>query len=79
MVKYRAPRWAPIVPVENKQDLSDTSITLPWSAISSVSLFPVDVYRLWVSRIGRFGPGKGYLQKGLRSSSQRNLSKSQIW
>jgi len=24
----------------------DTSITLPWSAISSVGFFPVDMYRL---------------------------------
>jgi len=67
------------VHAENKQDMSDTSITLSWSAISSVSFFPVDIYRLWVSHSGRFGPGRGYLQKGLRSLSQRNLSKSQIW
>jgi len=66
-----------IVLAKNKQDMLDTSITLPWSAISSVGLFLVDVCRLWVSRSGRFGPGRGYL--GLRSSSQRNLSKSQIW
>jgi len=54
-----------IVPVENKQDLSDTSITLPWFAISSVSLFPVDIYRLRVSRSAQFGLERGYLQKGL--------------
>jgi len=41
--------------------------------------YPVDIYRLWLSRSGRFGLGRRYLQKGLRSSSQRNLSKSQIW
>jgi len=64
---------------ENKQDMSDTSITLPWSAISSVGFFPVDIYRLWVSQSDQFGPGRGYLQKGLRSSSQRNLLESQIW
>jgi len=56
----------------------DTSITLLWSAISSVGFFPVDIYRLWVSRCDRFGLGRGYLQKGLRSSSQQNLLESQI-
>ena len=35
-----------LVPVENKQDMSDTSITLLWSTISSVGFFPVDMYRL---------------------------------
>jgi len=34
------------VPAENKQDMSDTSITLPWSTISSIGFFPVDMYRL---------------------------------
>jgi len=59
--------------------MSDTNIILPWSVISLVGLFSVDICRLWVSRSGRFGSGRGYLQKGLRSSSQRNLSESQIW
>jgi len=35
-----------IVPAENKQSMSDTSITLPWSAISLIGFFPVDMYRL---------------------------------
>jgi len=39
----------------------DTSITLPWSAISSIGFFPVDTRRLWVSRCDRFGPERGYL------------------
>jgi len=34
------------VPIENKQDMLDTSITLPWSAITSVGFFPVDTCRL---------------------------------
>jgi len=53
------------VPAENKQDMSDTNITLPWSANPSVGIFPVDIYRLWVSRSGRLGPERDYLQKGL--------------
>jgi len=51
----------------------DTSITLLWSAISSVGFLPVDTCRSWVSRCDRFGPERGYLQKGLWSSSQQNL------
>ena len=39
-------------------------------AISSIGLFPSSRYPL--------GPGRGYLQKGLRSLSQPKLSKSQI-
>jgi len=59
---YLVPQqWAPIIPVENKQDMSDTSITLPRSATSSVGFFPVDIYCLWVSRCDRFGLGMGYL------------------
>jgi len=54
-----------VVPTENKQNMLDTSITLPWSAISSVGFFPVDIYLLWVSWTGQFRPGRGYLQKGL--------------
>jgi len=70
-VSSRAPRWAPIVPAENKQDKLGTSVTLPMqSAISSVGFFPVGTCLL--------GPRRGYLQKGLRSSSQSKLSKSQI-
>jgi len=68
-----------VVPAENKEGMSDTSITLLWAAISSVGSFSVDIYRLWVSRCDRFGPGRGYLQKGLRSSTQQNLLKSQNW
>jgi len=41
--------------------MSDTSITLPRSATSSVGFFPVDIYCLWVSRCDRFGLGMGYL------------------
>jgi len=37
------------VPAENKQDMSDISITLLWSAISSVGFFPVGICCLWVS------------------------------
>jgi len=51
----------------------DISITLSWSVISSVGFFPIDTYRLWVSRYGRFGPKRGYLQKDLRSSNRQNL------
>jgi len=43
--------------------MSDTSITLLWSAISSVGFFPVDIYRLWVSRCDRFGPRRGYRRR----------------
>jgi len=38
-----------VVPVENKQDMLDTSITLLWSAISSVGFLPVDTCCSWVS------------------------------
>jgi len=69
-VLSHAPLWAPIVHVENKQDMLDTSITLLWSAISSVGFLPVDTCRSWVSWCDRFGPERGYLQKGLWSSSQ---------
>jgi len=62
-----------IVPAENKQDMLHTSITLLWSAISSVGFLLVDTCRSWVSRCDRFGPERGYLQKGLWSSSQQNL------
>jgi len=55
--------------------MSDTSITLLWSAISSIGCFPVDIYRLWVSRCDRFGPGRGYLQKRLRSYSFNGLGR----
>jgi len=56
-----------------------TSITLPRSVISSVSLFLAHICRFWVSRSGRLGPGKCYLQKGLPCSSQQNLLENQIW
>jgi len=70
-VLSRAPWWAPIVPAENKQNKLGTSVTLHMqSAISSVGLFPVGTCLL--------GPMRGYLQKGLRSSSQPKLLKSQI-
>jgi len=50
-----------VVSAKNKQDMIDTSITSPWSAISSVGSFPVGIYRLWVSRCDRFGLGRAYL------------------
>jgi len=57
------------VPAENKQDMLDTSITLLWFSISSVGFLPVDTCCSWVSRCDWFGPERGYLQKGLWSSS----------
>jgi len=51
-----------VVRAENKQDKLGTSITFSMqSAISSVGLFSVGTCLL--------GPRRGYLQKGLRSSS----------
>jgi len=47
----------------------DTSITLLWSAISSIGFVPTDTCCLWISRCNRFGPERGYLQKILWSSS----------
>jgi len=40
----------------------DTSITLLWSAISSIGCFlPADTRCLWISRCNKFGPEGGYL------------------
>ena len=49
------------VPVENKQYMLDTSITLLWSAISSVGFLPVDTWRLgYLGVIGLYPRGVTY-------------------
>jgi len=69
-VLSRAPRWAPIVSAENKQDKLGTSVTLPiQSAISSVGLFLVGTCL--------FGPKRGLPAEGtLKLKSAKALKKS---
>jgi len=70
-----------LVPAENKQDMSDTSITLPWSAISSIGLFPIDIY---IYRLMGISKWSAWTREGLpaegtpKLKSAKSLRKSNL-
>jgi len=75
-----APRWAPIVPVENKQEMSDTNVTLPQSAISSVGFIPVGICYLLVSQLGPVWTREGLpAEKTLMLKSAKNSQSQILW
>jgi len=66
------------VPAENK-DMSDTNVTLPQSAISSVGFLPASICRLWISRCELVWTREGLpAEETLLLKSTKTLIKSNL-